>query len=141
MISWLAHRLVKHNMERLTAGDIRPTSRMYAQDVQLTFPGDNSWSGVHRSKPELERWLRRFVEVGIQIEPHQVVAQGPPWNTTICVRGVTHLRSPEGETVYENRYVIWGRLAWGLLRSYEVYEDTQKAAALDVYLESRAAPG
>ena len=40
----------------------------------------------------------------------------------------------EGETIYANRYVIWGRMAWGKLRDYEVYEDTQKAAALDEYL-------
>jgi hypothetical protein len=37
--------------------------------------------------------------------------------------------------VYENRYVIWGRMAWGKLREYEVYEDTQKAKALDEWLE------
>jgi hypothetical protein len=27
--------------------------------------------------------------------------------------------------------VIWGRLSWGLLKEYEVYEDTQKSAGLD----------
>jgi hypothetical protein len=30
--------------------------------------------------------------------------------------------------------VIWGRMAWGRLKAYEVYEDTQKADALDEYL-------
>lgn len=40
----------------------------------------------------------------------------------------------KGERVYENRYVIWGRIAWGLLREYEVFEDTQKAKALDEHL-------
>jgi hypothetical protein len=38
--------------------------------------------------------------------------------------------------VYENRFVIWGRLRWGRLSDYEVYEDTQKARALDAYLEA-----
>jgi hypothetical protein len=32
--------------------------------------------------------------------------------------------------------VIWGRIAWGKLREYEVYEDTQKSKALDEYLAS-----
>jgi hypothetical protein len=41
---------------------------------------------------------------------------------------------PAGERVYENRYVIWGHISWGLLRDYEVYEDTQKSKALDDYL-------
>lgn len=33
--------------------------------------------------------------------------------------------------------MIWGNLRWGLLRDYEVYEDAQRAKALDVYLASR----
>jgi hypothetical protein len=50
------------------------------------------------------------------------------------VRGTDHLRSRTGELVYENRYVIWGHLRWGLLRDYEVYEDTERATALDAWL-------
>jgi hypothetical protein len=29
-------------------------------------------------------------------------------------------------------------MAWGLLREYEAYEDTQRATAFDAYLESVA---
>jgi hypothetical protein len=36
--------------------------------------------------------------------------------------------------------VIWGRLAWGRLKEYEVYEDTQKAKALDDYLAIAVGP-
>ncbi len=105
-----------------------------APDVQLTFPGQNSWSGVFRGKAEVERWLRRFAAAGIQIYPDEVIAKGMPWNTTICVRGRDYLTGPGGELVYENRYVIWGRMAWGRLKEYEVYEDTHKANELDAYL-------
>jgi ketosteroid isomerase-like protein len=42
-----------------------------------------------------------------------------------------------GLRVYDNRYVIWGHIAWGKLREYEVYEDTQKSQRLDEYLERR----
>jgi hypothetical protein len=41
---------------------------------------------------------------------------------------------PAGTTVYENRSVIWGRMSWGRLKAYEVYEDTHQAEALDEYL-------
>ena len=41
---------------------------------------------------------------------------------------------PDGRGVYENRYVIWGRIAWGRVKECEVYEDTQRAKALDEYL-------
>jgi hypothetical protein len=75
--------------------------------------------------------------VGIQAFPDEVVAKGFPWNMTVCIRAHDYLRSPEGEMVYENRFVIWGRMAWGRLKEYEVYEDTIKPRALDEYLAAR----
>jgi ketosteroid isomerase-like protein len=134
MQSWLANKLISYVMGRTRAGDIRPTLLLDASDVQLTFPGRNSWSGVYRGKQEVERWLRRFAAAGIQIYPDEVVAKGVPWNTTICVRGRDHLDGPDGTRVYENRYVIWGRLSWGRLKEYEVYEDTHRPDELDAYL-------
>ena len=134
MLSWLAKRILDRNMARLRAGDYRPLLRMDADDVRFRFPGDSSWAAELRGKQELERWLQRFVRVGFQIFADEVVVKGPPWNMTMCVRGTDHLKDAEGEVVYENRYVIWGRVSWGRVTEYEVYEDTQKAAALDEYL-------
>lgn len=135
MLSWLAGKLIAHNMRKLSEGDPSPTVRMYAEDVRFTFPGDNSWSGEIEGKENLHRWLRRFADVGLQIRPDEVVVQGWPWRQRACVRGVSYLDAPSGERVYENRYVIWGHLAWGKMRAYEVYEDSEKAKALDGYLE------
>jgi ketosteroid isomerase-like protein len=140
MQSWLAKKVISYVMSRTRAGDIRPTLLLDAPEVTLTFPGQNSWSGVHRGKDEVGRWLRRLADVGIQTFPDEVVATGPPWRTTVCVRGHDYLRSADGETVYENRFVIWGRMAWGRLTEYEVYEDTHKANELDTYLAERS-PG
>lgn len=134
MLSWLAKKMIARNMERASAGDIGPTLKMDAEDVRFRFPGDSSWATELQGKEKLEQWLRRFADVGIQIHPDEVVLKGFPWRQTICVRGTDHLDSPSGERVYENRYVIWGHLAWGLLRDYEVYEDTQKSKNLDQYL-------
>jgi hypothetical protein len=30
--------------------------------------------------------------------------------------------------------VIWGRISWGKMREYEVYEDTEKTRRLDRWL-------
>lgn len=136
MLSWLAGKLIAHNMRKMSEGDPAPTVRMYAEDVRFKFPGDNSWAGEIEGKEGLKRWLRRFIDVGIQIRPEEVVLKGWPWRQTLCVRGITHLDAPTGERVYENRYVIWGHLAWGKMRAYEVYEDSEKAKALDGYLET-----
>lgn len=134
MQSWLAEKLLTFLMQRTRAGDVRPTLMLDAPDVELTFPGQNSWSGVYRGKAEVGRWLRRLTAVGIQTFPDEVIAHGFPWRTTVCIRGHDHLRDADGNTVYENRFVIWGRMAWGRLKEYEVYEDTHKANELDAYL-------
>jgi ketosteroid isomerase-like protein len=140
MLSWLAKKMIARNMAKASAGDLGPTLRLDAEEVRFRFPGDSSWGGELEGKAELEPWLRRFADVGIQIAPDEVVLKGFPWNQTICIRGRDHLDSPRGERVYENRYVIWGRISWGLLREYEVYEDTQKSKALDEYLASIGEP-
>jgi ketosteroid isomerase-like protein len=136
MLSWLAKVMISRNMEAMSAGNPGPTTRMYAPDVEFRFPGENSWAGEIRGKESLEEWLRRFVDVGIQIRPDEAVLQGWPWRQTLCVRGITHLDAPTGERVYENRYVIWGHISWGKMREYEVYEDSERAKALDEYLAS-----
>jgi ketosteroid isomerase-like protein len=134
MVSWLAKQVISHNMARLRAGDPGPTLRMEADDVRLAFPGESSWAPGATGKQEHAQWLARFVRVGLQIYPDEVLVKGFPWRQTVCVRGHDLLRSRDGELVYENRYVIWGRMTWGKLREYEVYEDTQKSAALDAWL-------
>ncbi len=134
MLSRLAKMMITRNMERLRAGDIGPTLKMDAKDVKFRFPGSSSWSAEMQGRENLERWLQRFVDTGLQIYPDEVVLQGFPWRQTICVRGHIHLDAPGGERVYENRYVLWGRISWGLLREYEVYEDTEQPKRLDEYL-------
>ena len=136
MLSWLAKAILTRNMARLREGDYRPLLRLDAKDIRFRFPGDSSWATEIESREELERWLQRFVATGLEIYPDEVIAQGPPWNVTLCVRGTDHLDGEDGR-VYENRYVIWGRMAWGLLREYEVYEDTQASKRLDEYLRER----
>jgi ketosteroid isomerase-like protein len=137
MFSWVALRLVGRTMASLRAGDYRPALRLYADDIVFRFPGDSSWAGEYNGKQEVEAWMQRFVDAGLQSFPDEAVVKGPPWRMTLCVRGHIYLRSPEGETVYENRYVIWGRMAWGRLVEEELYEDTLRTEALDQYQASR----
>jgi ketosteroid isomerase-like protein len=131
MLSWLGKRVVDYQLGRLSAGDPRPVLWMDAPDVRMTFPGDSSWAIDLHGRAEHERWLRRFTSAGIQICADEVIVKGFPWNMTMCARGRDHLTSADGELVYENRWVIWGRLSWGRLKRYEVYEDTQKTEAFD----------
>lgn len=136
MLSWLAKKLIAHVMAKTRSGDIRPTLMLDRPDIRFTFPGTNSWSGTINGKDGHRRWLERLVRVGVKTEPDEVLAGGPPWNSTVCIRGRSWWDNQEGERIYSNRFVIWAHLKWGRLKEYEVYEDTEKAAALDEYLEA-----
>ena len=134
MLSWTVKKLISWVMSRTRAGDIRPTLALDAPDMRFVFPGHNSWSGTYTSREEHRRWLERLVRVGVKTDVQDVVAGGFPWNMTVCIRGRSWRDTPAGERVYDNRYVIWAKLRWGRVKEYEVYEDTEKAQALDEYL-------
>jgi ketosteroid isomerase-like protein len=139
MQSWIGRKLVERQLSALREGNLKPSVRMDARDVELVFPGDNSWSGVIRGRRAHKAWLERFCLAGLQIFADEVIVKGRPWRTTICIRGTDHVDTDEGR-VYENRYVIWGQMRWGRLKRYEVYEDTEKATAFDHWLERTGHP-
>ena len=134
MLSWMAGQVLDHNMRRLNAGDPGPTLRLDAEDVVFEFPGDSSWSGGFRGKRELRSWLERFAEWGCRSTPTRSWSRASRGTRPCACEVTTTSTRPTGERVYENRYVIWGRMSWGLMREYEVYEDTQKAKELDGWL-------
>lgn len=136
MLSWLVRQLVSRLMANVRAGNIRPTLALDAPDMSFVFPGRNSWSGSFHSRDAHRQWLERLVKVGVKTDVDEVVAGGLPWRMTACVRGTSWRDTSSGERVYENRYVMWIKLRWGRLEEYEVYEDTEKAQALDDYLEA-----
>lgn len=136
MLSWLVKQLISWVMGRTRAGDIRPTLALDAPDMSFVFPGRNSWSGTYHGRDAHRRWLERLVRVGVKTDVEEVAAAGPPWKMTACIRGRSWWDSRSGERIYDNRYVIWAHLRWGRVQDYEVYEDTEKAQALDDYLEA-----
>jgi ketosteroid isomerase-like protein len=140
MQSWLGKKLVNHQLEALRAGDPEPSLRLDARKVEMLFPGDSSWGGLVKGKKAHKAWLERLCATGLQLFADEVIVKGLPCNTTICIRGTDHLDDDSGNRVYENRYVIWGKLRWGKLRRYEVYEDTVKTLALDRWMDETGHP-
>ena len=134
MQSWLVGTVLGYVMRRLRAGDHRLVAALDADDVTLRFPGTSSFSGEFHGKAAHERWLARFAALGLQIYADQIVASGPPWRGTTCVRGTVYCRDEAGEVVYDNRYVIWSRARWGRITELEVYEDTRQSTAFDGWL-------
>ncbi len=126
--------MIRRSVDALSRGDLGPLLAGYADDAVLVFPGDSSWSGEHRGKPAIEAFLRRFVEVGIVGEAHDILVNGPPWRTKVCVVFSDRAVDGAGATVYENRAVLFGRMVWGRIVYHEDFEDTEKVEAFDRYL-------
>jgi ketosteroid isomerase-like protein len=127
--------LLRWQAGRLMEGDVDAFLQFYADDATIEFPGDNSWGPVYRGKDEIRGFLERFLRVGLRGEIHEVLVSGPPWDTTVCVHFTDHARAPDGELVYENDAMIVLKSRWGKVVRERVYEDTEKVAELDRWLE------
>ena len=125
--------MIRRALQHHQTGDVDALLKFYAKDVRFVFPGNNSWAGeFHREV--IAAWLQRFHRAGLKMEPHEVVVGGPPWNMTVCARITDYARDSNGNVVYQNRAVLFGKVRWGTIVFYEVYEDTEKVRALDEYL-------
>lgn len=141
MYKLAVRRMIRRNVRALAGGDPRPLLAAYGEEAVLVFPGESTWSGEHRGKAAIEAFLLRFLEAGIVGEVHEILVNGPPWRTTVCVLFSDHVVDAAGTKVYENRAVLFGRVVWGKIVYHEDFEDTQKVAAFDQYLADRAPSG
>lgn len=136
--------LVRHGAKKLNAGDTSLLSKIAAPDVQLAFPGDNSWArmyrpvvkgrdrqNTHRGAHEFVGFAQRFVDEGIQFVVEDILVNGPPWKLRIAVRVHVFITGANGHDRYNNRAIGFLEARWGRLVKWEDYEDTERVAALD----------
>ena len=131
--------MLRRNAARFMGGDVDALLGFYADDATLTFPGDNSWGPVYRGRGEIRAFLERFLRVGLRGEVHAVAVSGPPWKSTVFVEFTDRARAPDGTLVYENDAVIEFEVRWGKIVREKVYEDTEKVADFDRWLEQHEA--
>jgi ketosteroid isomerase-like protein len=136
--------ILRHSVKKLNAGDPSLLLKLAAPDMQLAFPGENSWATMyrpvrkgrdrhftHRGVDECLGFAQRFVDRGIQFVIEDILVNGPPWNTRIALRVHVFIPSIDGPDVYNNRATAFLEARWGRLIFWEDYEDTQRVAALD----------
>ena len=108
------------DVRRLSAGEYHPLLSGYAEDAVLHFnEGPHRWSGQHRGKAAIERFLRDFVKAGLTGEVGQVWIGGPPWALTLVARFDDRATGPGGEELYANQVVIVARTRWGRIVDFE----------------------
>lgn len=140
--------MIRRNIAALNDGRPEPALAMFAPDSELAFPGTNTWSSqfrapvtgrqpfaTHRRRDEIGAFVRRYVDLRIQMSIEDILVNGPPWNMRVAVRVQVWALGPDGDDAYDNRAVLMMNTRWGKIRRQEDYEDTQRAAAFDDYLE------
>lgn len=137
MYKWAVRWMIRRNLQALRRGDPGPLLASYAEDAVLVFPGSSSWGGEHRGKPAIEAFLRTFLKAGIVGDASDIVVNGPPWRTTVCMLFLVHAADAAGQVVYENRAILFARVVWGRIVYQEDFEDTHKSVAFDNYRARR----
>ncbi len=129
----LALLKLRSDVRRLNDGDYKALLAGYADDAVLHFnEGPHRWSGDHRGKPAIERFLREFTAAGLKGELRQLWISGPPWALTLAARFDDRATGPSGEELYANRIAIVARTRWGKIVEHEdFYEDTGRILALE----------
>lgn len=124
---------LRRDVRALNAGDYRPLLAGYADDAVLVFnDGAHRWTGEHRGKAAIERFLRDFVAAGVTGEIVELHLAGAPWRMTLLVRFDDEARGPDGELLYSNRTFLLGRARWGkIVRQEDYYADTERIVELD----------
>ena len=139
-----ARWLIRRNIRVLNTGRYGPALAMFAPDATLAFPGENTWSrqyreprlgsdayATHRGRDEIEGFLRRYVESGMQMEVEDILVNGPPWNMRAAARVHHGIVDGSGRETYTNRAVLFVTVRWGKIREQEDYEDTERVAKFD----------
>ena len=140
--------MIRRNIAALNDGRHEPALTMFAPDAGLSFPGINSWSGQfrtpttgrdasrsHRGRDETEAFLRRYLDHRIQMSIEDIL-NGPPWNTRIALRAHVWAVGPDGGDACGDRAVLMINARRGKIRRQQDYEDRERAAAFDAYMDS-----
>ena len=141
MYKWAVRRMIRRSIDAVGRGDIGPTLSGYADDAVLVFPGHGSrWSGEHRGKPAIEAFLRSYLEAGIVGEAHDILVNGPPWRTTVCILFTDRDQRRRRHRVRKPGHSV-GRVVWGRVVYHEDFEDTERSEAFEAYLAGQSSTG
>jgi ketosteroid isomerase-like protein len=133
---------LRRDLARLNDGDYSGFLSAFADDAVLRFnEGPHRWSGDHRGKAAIERFLKDFTSAGLRGEIRGLWISGPPWALTLLVRFDDEARAPDGELIYANEVAIVARTRWGrIVEQEDFYRDTARIEVLERRLQELGVP-
>ena len=103
--------------DAVARGRSRPTLRIEAEDVQLRFPGRQLLGPARSGKREHAHGSSGSPASGCRSSPTRWSSRASRGTRPCASAATTTCARLMASCVYENRYVIWGRMSWGQLRS------------------------
>jgi ketosteroid isomerase-like protein len=133
---------LRRDVRRLNDGDYGPVLSGYADDAVLRFnEGPHRWSGEHRGKGAVERFLQNFTAAGVRGQISQLWIAGPPWALTMAARFDDSATGPNGEELYANHVAMTVRTRWGkIVEHNDFFIDTTRIAAFEEKLRALGVP-
>jgi ketosteroid isomerase-like protein len=138
MYRLIVKRQLRRSYRQMSEGNCEPVLEKFGPSTVFEFAGKHELGGERRGADAVRSVFRRlFEEVfpGVQLEPREIVVNGPPWNTRVAVHFSVRATMNDGEP-YRNAGMQFLRLRWGKVVEDRLYEDTQ---TLDAALEKHAA--
>ncbi len=128
----------RRDVAALNRGDYGPLLAGYADDAVLHFnTAEHRWSGVHRGKPAIERFLQDYTNAGVTGELGDLWLAGPLWKLSLVARFDDWAHGPGGEERYRNSTCIVLRTRWGrIVEQADFYEDTGRILAFEERLRA-----
>lgn len=124
MYSWLVGRMIRRGYQQAIGGQPTMLLALAGDDVELVFPGANSFGGTFRGKAALAGWMRRFAALQPTFDISDVIVSGPPWALRVGVR----FNDAIGDD-YRNQGMEHLLVRRGRLRRVEVFCDTEVISA------------
>lgn len=91
MYKTLVRAVIQKSLDRLNAGDTSMLVRLASPDIELRFPGDNSWArmfrpvtkgrapyATHRGLGECLAFADGFIKAGLHLDIEDILVNGPP---------------------------------------------------------------
>lgn len=124
--------IVKRNLiasfDALNRGDYEVITKQFPEEeVSHWFSGEgHPLSGLRRTKASILEWYGRLARLmpDLRFEIEKIAVSGFPWHTVAMLEWTDHLTDREGKA-YSNRGVHVITIAWGKVKSLEVFCDTE----------------
>jgi ketosteroid isomerase-like protein len=131
MYTYFVRKKTRQSFSSLSKGDYESVLKGISPSIEHTFSGTHALGGTRHSIEAMRRWFQRLFilspELNFTIK--NIVASGPPWDTTVAVEWVDSAKPADGSD-YVNEGVHIIKMRWGKVVYLHGYLDTQLTEAM-----------